>query len=659
MEGRRRLIKDILWFLVFWGLFAAIFRLWFGLGATTNLSDDVPWGLWKILNMVAGVALSTGGFTLGILVYVLQLKRFKPLVRMAVLVAFLGYGSSLFALLFDIGLPHRFWHPFVMWNENSFLFEVFWCVALYFTVTMLEIVPTVGQRWGSSKIFHWLEGIAFGIVVFGISLSGLHHSSLGSLFLVTPQRLHPLWYTSLLPLLFIISAMGAGMMTIILIKILYARLYDPVSVFGPVSESTACVINPQDAERKPKRVPGKEMPMLSSLASIAAGVLGVYLGLKIFDLFRTGAWGTLIAGTWESWLYLAELGLTAILPVVLMSIPRVRRSPSGLGWTSFAAASGLALNRLSVGIFGYFRDAGTVYFPSLIEWVLCVGVVAAAGLIFMFAVENLPIMTEFSRDRRSLVRMFVPSFDKISHVWHTVFTDGLRRVTLIAVFTVPFSWAILYPGYQNPYDGETPIQPAFGLDVQRDTLLIDGDRGGVATIFAHKDHQRRLGGDTACAHCHHVSLPHDRSTPCSRCHRHMAYPTKIFDHTFHIAAVAETADVSGLHPENHSCRECHPAPGPKTGQNAHTCYSCHQEDMWLIGQPDSTVNLMYASSFGVAMHRICIPCHQQKQDTADHAHLAECGTCHQSRRYSQPSGHLVAGSSDPAASDGRNEEFGF
>ena len=93
----------------------------------------MPWGLWKILNMVAGVALATGGFTVGFLVYVLKLERFRPLVKPAILIAFLGYGSSVFALILDIGLPHRIWHPLVMWNEHSFLFEVAWCVMLYFT----------------------------------------------------------------------------------------------------------------------------------------------------------------------------------------------------------------------------------------------------------------------------------------------------------------------------------------------------------------------------------------------------------------------------------------------------------------------------------------------------------------------------------------------
>ena len=147
MSERACTVKDVLWFLVFAGAVAIVLRLWYGLGATTNLSDAVPWGLWKILNMVAGVALATGGFTIGLLVYVLGLERLRPLVKPAVLIAFLGYGSSVFALFLDIGLPHRIWHPFVMWNPRSFLFEVAMCVATYFALTVAELAPTLLERY--------------------------------------------------------------------------------------------------------------------------------------------------------------------------------------------------------------------------------------------------------------------------------------------------------------------------------------------------------------------------------------------------------------------------------------------------------------------------------------------------------------------------------
>ena len=128
-----------MWIFPLSGLVAAIMSIWFGLGAATNLSDAVPWGLWKILSMVAGVALSTSGFMVGFPAYVARMERFRPYIKPAILVAFLGYGCSCTALLFDIGWPHRFWHPIVMWNINSFLFEVFWCVLPYFTVTAIAL----------------------------------------------------------------------------------------------------------------------------------------------------------------------------------------------------------------------------------------------------------------------------------------------------------------------------------------------------------------------------------------------------------------------------------------------------------------------------------------------------------------------------------------
>jgi Ni/Fe-hydrogenase subunit HybB-like protein len=120
-----------------------------------------------------------------------------------------------------------------MWNINSFLFEVFWCVMLYFTVTVIELAPALFERARADRIAHLLHRVAFVVVIIGISLSSLHHSSLGSLFLVTPQRLHPLWYSPWLPWLFLSSTIGAGLMVVVLARILWARWYDTEAVFGP------------------------------------------------------------------------------------------------------------------------------------------------------------------------------------------------------------------------------------------------------------------------------------------------------------------------------------------------------------------------------------------------------------------------------------------
>ncbi|MEW5993089.1 MAG: hypothetical protein AB1744_01675, partial [Candidatus Zixiibacteriota bacterium] len=230
-------------------------------------------------------------------------------------------------------------------------------MLLYFTVTFIELSATIFERLRAEKLSRFLHHIAFGVVVVGIALSSLHHSSLGSLFLVTPTRLHSLWYTPWLPLFFILSAMGAGMMLIVLIRIFYARWYDPAPVFGPrdtKESAVVCQIKEGSAGSDRSAPRGKDLPVLSRLATIAVSVLAVYLVLKIIDLFRQNAWQALLAGTWESWLYGVELLIAAVLPILLIALPKTRRSPTGVGIAAFSASAGLALNRLDVGIFGYF-----------------------------------------------------------------------------------------------------------------------------------------------------------------------------------------------------------------------------------------------------------------------------------------------------------------
>jgi hypothetical protein len=466
----------------------------------------------------------------------------------------------------------------------------------------------------------------------GISLSSLHHSSLGSLFLVTPVRLHTLWYTPWLPLLFIISAMGAGMMVLVLVRILYARFYDPEPVFGATSSvgGIACQIPGLRVRRRWPEDAGRDMPQLAGLAGIAAGVLAVAFVLKLTDLTLRGAWPALLSGTYESWLFGLEVLGGLALPVILVAVPRVRHSPTGLGIAAFAAAAGLALNRLNVGIFGYFRDAGTVYFPTLTEWMLSIGVIAAAGLVFTFVVENVSVFDRSWTSRLISGHSFSTLFERWSHVWYAALMSGLHRVTLIAVFAIPLAWVMLYPPYHDSTRSSVPIQPAIGTNALRTVLRIDGDRNGVQTIFAHADHQKRLGGDSSCRTCHHMSVPQDRSTPCSRCHQDMLQPTAIFDHSLHESAVANKEKLRGLHPTNQTCNNCHVHGQPRTAANTKTCFECHKSDMWLNGQPDSTADLAYACAFREAMHQTCVPCHEKKRLEVLRPDLAECYTCHQS-----------------------------
>lgn len=644
MNNRSRILKDILWLFTFAGATGALLRLWFGLGATTNLSDAFPWGLWKILNMVGGVALSTSGFTVGLLVYVLGLERFRPFVKPAILIAFLGYGCSCLALMFDIGLPHRFWHPIVMWNINSFLFEVFWCVLLYFTVTAIELAPVFLEKLRAEKAVATLHRVATGVVIVGISLSSLHHSSLGSLFLVTPQRLHALWYSPWLPLLFIVSAMGAGMMVVVLIKVLWSYRYDPAAILGPSTTAHAPLIKVVNGsiEGGYRQVPrGPEMPRITGLATIAACILGCFLILKALDFALHGGWHALALTSWETWLLAAEVVLLAVLPVALMIIPGTRRSPIGIGCAAASAALGLAMNRLNVGVFGYFADAGATYFPSLVEWAVCLGVIAAAGLALFFVAERFPIFGPIPPASRPEAGLFRLSFGSLRQLWNTALTDGLHRVTLIAVFFIPVAFVAMYPPYYDN-DPESQVRPAAGVNAERTVLLIDGNRDGVATTFAHVEHQQRLGDSASCVKCHHVSFPKDRSTACSRCHRAMNAWTMIFDHQQHTKFVAEKEKLGGMCPINKSCTVCHGAIGPKTAANGKNCMSCHREDMFLLGSPPDSSNLSRAHAFREAMHGTCIDCHTKQAAAVGKPRLAECQTCHESLRAAPTSDVTVA-----------------
>ncbi|HWU38159.1 MAG TPA: NrfD/PsrC family molybdoenzyme membrane anchor subunit, partial [Candidatus Acidoferrum sp.] len=240
------------------GLCAAFLRFTRGLGASTNLSDSFPWGLWIGFDVLCGVMLAAGGFTLTAAVYILNLERFRPIVRPAILTAFLGYLLVVVALLFDLGRPYRIWHPLVMWNPRSVMFEVAWCVTLYTTVLSLEFAPIVFERLRLERLVRVQRAVSIPLVIVGVILSTLHQSSLGSLYLIVPGKLHPLWYSPLLPVFFFISAICVGLAMTIFESYLSAK------AFG-------------------KQL---ELPLLISLGRVLVVGLAVYGVLRFQDLYH-------------------------------------------------------------------------------------------------------------------------------------------------------------------------------------------------------------------------------------------------------------------------------------------------------------------------------------------------------------------------------------
>jgi Ni/Fe-hydrogenase subunit HybB-like protein len=352
-------------FIVLIGLLIAATWLRFtrGLGLTTNLSDHFPWGLWIGFDVLSRVGLAAGAFTLAGTVHILNLKRFEPIVRPAVLTGFLCYLTVVGGLTFELGQPWRIWHTIIFWNPHSVLFEVAWCVMLYTNVMLLELSPALFERLGWKRPTRLIHAVYTPVVIAGVLLSTLHQSSLGSLYLIVPSKLHPLWYSPLLPAFFFLSAIAAGLGMVIVEFYLFQRAY------------------------------GRPLPMdlLEPLGRVMAVVLGLYGLLRLIVLQRNGALAGLRHPGYEGGMFLFELVLGVILPVILLFNERVRRAPGGLVAAAFLAILGFVAHRLNVSVTGMERAAGGHYVPSAIELLVSVGLVALAFGLFALAARFLPI----------------------------------------------------------------------------------------------------------------------------------------------------------------------------------------------------------------------------------------------------------------------------
>ena len=347
------------------GLYGRVVRFTGGLGAATNLSDQFPWGLWIGFDVLCGVMLAAGGFTLTAAVHIFNLERFKTIVRPTVLTAFLGYVLVVVALLFDLGRSYRIWHPLVMWNPRSVMFEVAWCVMLYTLVLALEFAPIVFERLRLEGPRRILRAISIPLVIAGVILSTLHQSSLGSLYLIVPEKLHPFWYSPLLPVFFFLSAIGIGLAMTIFESSLSAKHF------------------------------GKqlELPLLQELGRVLVVVLSVYFVLRLQDLYHRGALKLVLQPSYETYLFLLEVVIGLMLPIALLLDWRVRESPEGLYVSSVLVVLGFVTNRLNVSITGMESSAGVRYIPKWTEVAITASIIAVGFAIFALAAKYLPIFT--------------------------------------------------------------------------------------------------------------------------------------------------------------------------------------------------------------------------------------------------------------------------
>jgi Ni/Fe-hydrogenase subunit HybB-like protein len=344
-----------------------------GLAATTNLTDNYPWGLWIGFDVLCGVALAAGGFVLASTVHIFGLRDYYPLVRPAVLTGFLGYFFVVIGLSYDLGRPWRLPYPmFVSYGVTSVMFLVGWHVALYLTVQFIEFCPAIFEWLGLSKLRKWAAWLTIGATVFGVILSTLHQSALGALFLLAPGKVHPLWYSPFIPVFFFASAVIAGLSMVIVESMLSHRIF-----------------HSQVADHDPAKIDR----LVLGLGKAASVLLFTYFCLKWIGVAHGQHWDLLLTpyGYW----FLLEVFGFVLLPCFLFAHAVRKQSASLVRFTSVLTVLGIVLNRLNVSVITFQWNLKEQYFPHWMEFAVTITVVTVGLLTFRWIVNRMPVLREY------------------------------------------------------------------------------------------------------------------------------------------------------------------------------------------------------------------------------------------------------------------------
>jgi Ni/Fe-hydrogenase subunit HybB-like protein len=346
-------------------------RFAFGLGAVTNLSQEFPWGIWKGFNVVAGVAFAGGAYVLTFMVYVLRLEKYRPIVRVTVLNGFLAYTFYAVALLLELGRPWKIMNP-ILGNEfglTSVLFLIAWHFLLYIVAQFLEFLPAAAEWLNLRKVHRVLSWMTVGAVVFGITLSTLHQSALGALFLMAEPKIHPLWYSEMIPTLFFVSSIFAGLALVILEGSLSHRVF---------------------ADRLGEPLRRGHDDILLGLGRIAGAAMFVYLALELLKLLHGGLLSQ-VQGAWGAW-YVVEVGVFTAIPMALLLWAASRRDLTWLKVGAGMTLVGIVLNRLNLSLIAFKWDAAVHYVPTWMELVVTAAVISAEVWVFRWVVERMPVL---------------------------------------------------------------------------------------------------------------------------------------------------------------------------------------------------------------------------------------------------------------------------
>ena len=355
------------------GIILIIIRFQKGLGSITNLTQDTPWGLWIGFDVVTGVAFAGGAYVLTFMVYIMNMRKYHSIVRVTILNGFLAYMFYAGALLLDLGRPWHVINPIIgnSFGVSSVLFLVAWHFLLYMTAELIEFSPAIAEWLGKRRAHKILTGMTLAAVIFGITLSMLHQSGLGALYLMAKEKIHPLWYSEFIPVLFFVSSIFAGLSMVIFEGSISTKVFsDQIS----------------DKHRK------EQKEIIRGLSGICAGTMFAYLFLKLLDFVHGQHWDLLSTGMGK-WFLLEIVGFV-FLPMILFFIAYRKNYVIMSKIAAILTMLGIILNRLNVTIIGFKWYMPVRYIPSWMEIVVTLTVILTEIWVFRWVVNRMPVLRE-------------------------------------------------------------------------------------------------------------------------------------------------------------------------------------------------------------------------------------------------------------------------
>ena len=355
------------------GLVLIVWRFANGLGSVSNVSQDIPWGLWKGFNVVTGVAFAGGAYVLTFMVYILKMHKYHTVIRVTVLNGFLAYMFYAGALVLDLGKPWNIFNPIIGNNfgASSVLFLVAWHFMLYIFAQLIEFSPAIAEWLGAERARKILAGMTVGAVIFGITLSTLHQSGLGALFLMAKEKIHPLWYSEFIPIMFLVSSVFAGLSMVIFEGSVTHKVFN-----GEVDQN----------HRKSRK------SIVHGLSKICAGAMFAYFAMQMLVFIHGQHWGLLNTPMGRWWML--EIFGFVVVPMIMFFYSYRTYNLNLIRVAALITIAGIVLNRLNVSIIAFRWDAAMHYLPSWKEIVVSITIILIQIWIFRWVIYRLPVLRD-------------------------------------------------------------------------------------------------------------------------------------------------------------------------------------------------------------------------------------------------------------------------